>query len=78
MFSRINLDVGIQQWELNLILHSTRYRQRVEEDSLNGIKYMFMEGHTTEVKSDEALRGHQLAVEETKSPHGEEVKMLGI
>ena len=48
------------------------------ENSLNGIKKMFMEGHATKAQYAEALRGYQEAVEEMKSPQREEAKRLGM
>ena len=42
------------------------------EKSLNAIKDTFMEGHATKEQYAEALRGHQTALEETKSLQREE------
>ena len=44
------------------------------EKSLNAIKDTFMEGHATKEQYAEALRGHQTALEETKSLQREEAK----
>ena len=48
------------------------------EDSLNGIKEMFKEGHATKTQYAEALRGYQVAAEVMMSHHREEVKRLGV
>ena len=48
------------------------------EGSLNDIKDMFKEGHATKAQYAEALLGYRDAVEETKSPHREEAKRLGL
>ncbi|EJK61330.1 hypothetical protein THAOC_18216 [Thalassiosira oceanica] len=48
--------------------------QNGDEDSLNEIKGIFMKGHVTKAQYDEALKGYQKALEETKSPQREEAK----
>ena len=48
------------------------------EESLNGIKNMFMGGHATKPVYAEALMGYRDAVEEMKSPQREEAKRLGF
>ena len=48
------------------------------EDSLNGIKKMFMKGQASKAQYAEALKGYGDAVEEMKSHHREEAKRLGI
>ena len=65
-----NYDLAVQHW---MISAKMGY-----EVSLNEIKQMFMKGHATKAQYAEALRGHQTAVEETKSPQREEAKRLGI
>ena len=47
-----------------------------DQDSLNKIKGMFMEGSATKVHYAEALRGYQNAVEESTSPQREEAKAV--
>jgi TPR repeat protein len=44
------------------------------KESLDAIKRRFMEGHATKAQYAEALRGHQDAVGEMRSPHREEAK----
>ena len=46
------------------------------EDSLNGIKLMFEEGHATKAQYAEALIGYRDALEELKSPQREEAKLV--
>ncbi|EJK57367.1 hypothetical protein THAOC_22594 [Thalassiosira oceanica] len=48
------------------------------EQSLNFIKKMFMGGHATKAQYAEALKGYQIALEETKSPQREEAKAVFI
>mmetsp|Transcript_15504 Transcript_15504/g.34819 ORF Transcript_15504/g.34819 Transcript_15504/m.34819 type:complete len:138 (-) Transcript_15504:76-489(-) len=45
-----------------------------DEDSLNRIKGMFMEGLATKAQYAEALKGYQTALEEAKSPQREVAK----
>ncbi|EJK71305.1 hypothetical protein THAOC_07276, partial [Thalassiosira oceanica] len=45
-----------------------------DEDSLNEIKEMFMEGHATKAQYAETLKGYQNALEEAKSPQREVAK----
>ncbi|EJK46306.1 hypothetical protein THAOC_35032 [Thalassiosira oceanica] len=47
-----------------------------DEDSLNEIKEIFMEGETTKAKYAEALRGYGAAVEEMKSHQREEAMQV--
>ncbi|EJK72330.1 hypothetical protein THAOC_06147, partial [Thalassiosira oceanica] len=42
------------------------------EQSLNGFKKLFTEGHATKAQYAEALRGYQNALEEARSPQREE------
>ncbi|EJK58158.1 hypothetical protein THAOC_21740 [Thalassiosira oceanica] len=48
------------------------------EESLNGIKSMFKEGHATKAQFAEALLGNRDAMEEMRSPQREEAKRLGL
>ena len=45
-----------------------------DQDSLNRIKNMFMKGLATKADYAEALRGHQSAVEEMRSPDRDEAR----
>ena len=47
-----------------------------DEKSLNDIKTLFKEGHTTKAQYAGALHGYRDAVEEMKSPQREEAKRL--
>ena len=69
-FLEENYDLAMQHW---MISAKMGY-----EESLNGIKKMFMEGHATKAQYAEALMGFQHGMEETKSPEREEAKRLGI
>jgi len=46
------------------------------EKSLKPIRDMFKDGHATKAQYAGALRGHQTAVDEMKSPQREEVNRL--
>ena len=46
-----------------------------DQDSLNRIKNMFMKGLATKADYAEALRGHQSAVEEMRSPDRDEARL---
>ncbi|EJK77210.1 hypothetical protein THAOC_00971 [Thalassiosira oceanica] len=48
------------------------------EESLNGIKGMFKEGHAAKAQYAEALIGYRDAVEEMTSPQRKEAKRLGV
>jgi len=48
------------------------------KESVEGIKSMFMAGHSTKEQYAEAMRGYQNAVEETKSHDRDEAKRLGV
>ena len=48
------------------------------EKSLNNIKKMLMKGRATKAQYTEALRGYQVALEETESPQREEAKRLEV
>ena len=47
-----------------------------DQDSLNNIKDMFMDGLATKADYAEALRGHHSAVEEMRSPDRDEARLL--
>ena len=65
-----NYELALQHW---MISAKMGY-----EESLDGIKKLFMSGHATKAQYAEALRGYQDAVEEMKSPQREEAKRLGL
>ncbi|EJK62366.1 hypothetical protein THAOC_17026 [Thalassiosira oceanica] len=65
-----NCDLGLQH-----ILISAKLGN---EDSLNTVKKMFMNGHATKADYAAALRGYQNAIEEMSSPDRDEAKALGF
>ncbi|EJK74673.1 hypothetical protein THAOC_03638 [Thalassiosira oceanica] len=65
-----NYNLAVQHWMISAKMG--------DEDSLNYIKKMFMEGHATKAQYAEALRGYGDAVEEMKSHQREEAKRLGV
>ena len=69
-FDEGNYELAVQHW---MISSKMGY-----EESLSGIRDMFMEGCATKAQYAEALRGYGDAVEEMKSPQREEAKRLGI
>ncbi|EJK48648.1 hypothetical protein THAOC_32536, partial [Thalassiosira oceanica] len=56
------------------VQHSVISTKMGYEDSLNGIKAMFMKGHATKAQYAAALKDYQTALEETKSPQREEAE----
>ncbi|EJK44991.1 hypothetical protein THAOC_36425, partial [Thalassiosira oceanica] len=69
-FNEGNYGLAVRHWMI-----SAKFG---DEDSLNAIKQMFMNGHATKAIYAEALRGYGDAVEEMKSHQREEAKRLGI
>ena len=69
-FEEGNYDLAVQHW---MISSKMGY-----ENSLSGIRDLFMEGNATKAQYAEALRGYGDAVEEMKSPQREEAKRLGF
>jgi len=65
-----NYDIALQHY---LISANLGY-----QDSLTCIKIMFTKGLATKADYAEALRGHQKAVTEMKSPDRDEAKALGF
>ena len=63
-----NYDLALQHW---MIAAKLGY-----QDCLDNIKIMFMNGHATKADYAEALRGHQSALEEMRSPDREEALAL--
>ncbi|EJK51595.1 hypothetical protein THAOC_29218, partial [Thalassiosira oceanica] len=63
-----NYDLALQHWMISAKMG--------HQASLNNIKLMFVKGHATKVDYAEALRGHQSAVEEMRSPDREEALAL--
>ncbi|EJK64283.1 hypothetical protein THAOC_14996, partial [Thalassiosira oceanica] len=63
-----NHELAVQHWMISAKMG--------DEDSLNDIKDMFMEGRATKAQYAEALRGYGDAVEEMKSHQREEAKRL--
>ena len=61
-----NHDLALQHWMISAKLG--------DQDSLNGIKEMFMDGLATKADYADALRGHQSAVEEMRSPDRDEAR----
>ena len=61
-----NYDLALQHWMISAKLGG--------QESLNGIKEMFMYGLATKADYAEALRGHQSAVEEMRSPDRDEAR----
>ena len=78
--SRFNLGIAEYQGENDelAVQHWMISAKMGYEESLDEIKKSFMEGHATKAQYAEALRGYQDAVEETKSPHRELAKRLGV
>ena len=68
-FQEGNYEVAVQHWLIS--------SKMGDQDSLNGIKETFQEGHATKAQYAEALLGYRDAVEEMKSPQREEAKRLG-
>ena len=64
-----NFQLAVQHWLISAKMGN--------ENSLNGIKDMFKEGHATKAHYAEALLGYQNAVEGMKSHQREEAKRLG-
>ncbi|EJK46507.1 hypothetical protein THAOC_34820 [Thalassiosira oceanica] len=64
-----NYDLALQHW---MIAAKMGYQV-----PLNNVKTFFMDGHATKADYAEALRGHQSAVEEMRSPNREEALALG-
>ena len=62
-----NHDLALQHWMISAKLG--------DQDSLNGIKEMFMDGLATKADYADALRGHQSAVEEMRSPDRDEARL---
>ncbi|EJK45479.1 hypothetical protein THAOC_35904 [Thalassiosira oceanica] len=65
-----NYKLAVQHWLISAKLG--------HEDSLNGVKNMFMKGHATKAQYAGALLGYRDAVEEMKSPQREDAKRVGI
>ncbi|EJK61400.1 hypothetical protein THAOC_18124 [Thalassiosira oceanica] len=65
-----NHQLAVQHWMISAKIG--------EQDSLNCIKELFMEGHATKAQYTEALLGYRDAVEEMKSSQREEAERLGI
>ena len=63
-----NYDLALQHWMIAAKLGHQR--------SLKNIKKLFVRGHATKADYAEALRGHQSAVEEMRSPDREEALAL--
>ncbi|EJK48273.1 hypothetical protein THAOC_32947, partial [Thalassiosira oceanica] len=63
-----NDELAVQHWMISAKMG--------DEDSLNNIKAMFMEGHASKAQYAETLKGYQKALEETKSPQREEAKAV--
>ena len=63
-----NYDLALQHWMISAKLG--------DQDSLDSIKEFFMVGLATKADYAEALRGHQSAVEEMRSPDREEALRL--
>ena len=62
-----NYDLALQHWMISAKLGG--------QESLNGIKAMFMDCLATKADYAEALRGHQSAVEEMRSPDRDEARL---
>ena len=62
-----NYDLALQHWMISAKLGG--------QESLNGVKDMFMYGLATKADYAEALRGHQSAVEEMRSPDRDEARL---
>ena len=69
-YEACNHDVAMQHWMIAAKLG--------HQHSLNSIKGLFMDGFATKADYAEALRGHQSAVEEMRSPDREEALTLGF
>ncbi|EJK54509.1 hypothetical protein THAOC_25858 [Thalassiosira oceanica] len=63
-----NHELAVQHWMISAEMGC--------EQSLNFIKKMFMKGHATKAQYAEALKGYQIALEETKSHQREEAKKI--
>ncbi|EJK48193.1 hypothetical protein THAOC_33033 [Thalassiosira oceanica] len=68
-FIKGNCELAVQHWLISAKMG--------DEDSLNYIKNMFMDGHATKGQYAEALWGYGDAVEEMKSHQRDEAKRLG-
>ena len=69
-FNNKNYELAVQHWMIAAKMGN--------EESLNDIKKMFMQGHATKAQYAEALRGYGDAVEEMKSSMREGAKRLGL
>ena len=69
-FNAGNYDLAVQHFLIS--------SKMGHEESLNGIRIMFREGHATRAQYAEALLGYRDAVEDMKSPQREEAKRLGV
>ncbi|EJK47708.1 hypothetical protein THAOC_33552 [Thalassiosira oceanica] len=67
-YNQGNCKLAVQHWMIAAKMG--------DEDSLNSIKEMFIDGHATKARYAEALRGYGDAVEEMKSHQREEAKRL--
>ena len=67
-YSNGNHELAVQHWMISAKMGF--------EQSLYGMKAMFVEGRATKAQYAEALRGYQDALEEIKSPWREEVRRL--
>ena len=65
-----NYDLALQHWMITAKLG--------DQDALNEVKGMYMDGLATKADYAEALRGYQSAAEELRSPDRDEAKSLGL
>jgi len=66
-----NYDLALQHWMISATLGC-------DDDSLNNVKILFMNGLATKGDYAAALRGYQNAVEEMSSPDRDEAEKMGF